>query len=235
MSNSYTNVVGERKKFNEDGSFRSFPGNTIVCNLADQPKILDEIVWIQQEHSSKLPFAHKFTWNPIESFHMTVFELLCHYNRLTPYWSSLLDLKTPLEEADRFFAKALEPLEFPERFTMKVERVSKTTIIVSPYDQATHQRLHEFRDQVSRATGVRFPNHNTYGYHISFGYQQIQLTPEEELQFKQFQHNLSGLLVERLNVFEMGKTDYTIFEDMTKFVPYTEHARAMLQREKQSV
>ncbi|CAG7653491.1 DUF1868 domain-containing protein [Paenibacillus allorhizosphaerae] len=235
MSNHFTNAVGERSKFNEDGSFRSFPGNTIVCNLTDPRSVIEEIVRVQQEHASALPFAHKFSWTPPESFHMTVIELLCHYHRKTPYWSSFLDLDAPIEETDHFFAKALESIAFPEQFQMKVERLNKTTISVSPYDEATRQRLHEFREQVSRATGVRFPNHDSYSYHISFGYQLIQMTPEEEMHFRQFQHELSRLLVERLNVIEMGKVDYTVFEDMTKFVPYTPEARELLQREKQSV
>lgn len=231
MSIHYTNAVGNEKKFNEDGSFRSFPGNTIVCNLHDQPKVVEDILWIQQEHS-KLSFAQKFAWNPPQSFHMTVFELLCHYHRQAPLWSSRMQLDVPLEELDRFFAEALEPIEFPEHIAMKVNRLNKTTISVSPYDQETRQRLHEFREQVSLTTGVRFPNHDTYGFHISFGYQLIQMTPEEEEQFKQFQHHLSELLVQRLSSVEMGKAEYTVFEDMTEFVPYTKDARAMLQRQR---
>lgn len=234
MSIHFTNAVGERRKFNEDGSFRPFPGNTIVCNLTES-RVIEEIVRVQQAHASSLPFAHKFAWTPPESFHMTVIELLCHEHRKPELWSSFLDLDAPIEETDRFFAKVLEPLSFPGHFRMKVERLHKTTIGVSPYDEAARQCLHEFREQVSRLAGVRFPNHDTYRFHISFGYQLIQLTPGEEKQFNQLQLDLSRSLVEKLGVIEMGTVEYTVFEDMTKFVPYSPEARAMLQREKRSV
>ncbi|CAG7651093.1 hypothetical protein PAESOLCIP111_06245 [Paenibacillus solanacearum] len=233
MSEQFTKAVGEQAKFNEDGTFRPFPGNTIVCNLTES-RVVDEIIRVQQAHISALSFAHKFAWTPPESFHMTVIELLCHYHRRPALWTSLLELDTPIEETDRFFAKALEPVSFPGHFRMKVEGLRKTSIGVSPHDEATRQLLHAFREEVSRAAGVRFPNHDTYGFHISFGYQLIQLTPEEEAEFKQFQQDYSRQLVERLSVIDMEKVDYTVFEDMTRFVPYAPEERAALQRQGRS-
>jgi hypothetical protein len=225
MENNYTNAVGENKKFNQHGEFQTYPGNTIVCNLSGQPEVLETILWIQNEHKTKLPFVHKFAWTPVESFHMTVFELLCHYNRKETHWSSKLATDAPLEETDRFFARALESVSFPERFTMRVEKISKTSIVLSPHDESVANLLNTFRDQVSGLTGVRFPNHDTYKYHITFGYQLIKISPEEEALLAELQHDISKIVAERMNAIVMDTTDYTVFKDMTRFIPYEENAR----------
>ena len=100
----YTGVVGEGQKFNEDGTFRFFTGNTIICDLSRNQEVMNEIRYIQ-ERCKALPCASKFVFMPPESIHMTVFELLCFFKREKSLWSSYLDLNSNPEETDAFLPK----------------------------------------------------------------------------------------------------------------------------------
>jgi hypothetical protein len=228
MSNEFTPAVGENKKFKPDGSFQWYPGNTIVCNLYGNQMVFDEVRWLQSQYTN-LSCSHKFVCVPPESVHMTVFELLCHHNRKPQYWSSHVDLDAPIDEIDRFFATVLENIEFPSKFLMRIIDVGTKSILLAPADQATSSALMEFREQVSRATGIRFPNHDTYQYHITFGYQILHLTPEEEAEVSKWRQDLYVELCKRLTTIEMERIHYTVFEDMTNFVPYTSTARRLLK------
>jgi hypothetical protein len=230
LTTIYTKNVGANKKLSSQGIFQSYPGNTIVCHVSDQPKLVEAISWVRQQYISNLPFAHKVVWTPAESFHMTVMELLCHYNRESTHWSSKLALDSPLPKADRFFARQLEQVVFPEKVIMKIDHVDIKSIRLNPCDESVGHSLTAFRNRVAEATGVRFPNHDTYRFHISFGYLYIQLTSEEETQFRSLQQAISEQLAERLPLIHMEKPEYVIFDDMSKFVPFTEEARELLRQ-----
>ncbi|NGP46777.1 DUF1868 domain-containing protein, partial [Bacillaceae bacterium SIJ1] len=97
----FTDAVGSTKKFNEEGRLKWFPGNTIVCNLYEDTKVIEKIKEIQAAYQ-KLSCAHKFSMMPMSSIHMTVFELLCHFNRTPEKWSEFLNIDEDLEHIDQF-------------------------------------------------------------------------------------------------------------------------------------
>lgn len=224
---AYTGVVGENQKFNEDGTFRWFPGNTMICDLSHHRNVMKAIRLIHERYKS-LPFASKFVCMPHDSIHMTVFEFVCHFNRDKSHWSAMLELDAPIEETDRFFAERLADVEMPDNFTMKLDSVGSGGLLLSPADQAIAACLREFRDRVGQATGVKFPNHDTYEYHISHSYQLVHLTPEEEAYLTEVRNELTSKIKEVWVTFNTGHVLYTLFKDMSKFVPYRPDARASL-------
>lgn len=209
-------------KFKENGEFNHFPGNTVVANLYTKPDLM-EVVDIIQARYRELPFIDKFTLTPRDSIHMTVIELLCHENREPEFWSSHLPLDTPLQEIHDYFAKQLEifPL-LNEEIHMRVIEMGKQNIMVEPADEASEKRLEEIRAYVSEKAGVRFPNHDSYHFHISVGYLRIPLTEEEEKEFTKVREELTKVLLEKIPIITINRIDYTVFEDMRRFVPYCE-------------
>lgn len=218
-------------KFHQNGKIKWFPGNTIVSNLYPDPNVVNTIQKIQKEYQA-LPFAQKYSFLPIESVHMTVFELLCHFNRSPEKWSEFLNLDESLEKIDEFFHNKLESLPFIQNLKMKPLQIRSTVLEVDPGDEETNRRLKAFRDQLTEATGVKFANHDKYQFHISFAYLIAELTSEEKLIIAQLNERLRREVITNMEPVKIEKIDYTVFEDMSEFVPYSSEAREKLRVKK---
>ena len=177
---SYTRAVGT--KFHEDGQVRFFAGNTIVSHILENSHVFREALWAQSE-VMRLPFASKYAFLPPHSFHMTVFELLCDQVRDQQHWSSHLDLAIGLRETDVYFEKTATPIGPPSELQMRLSAVSTTRhayIGLVPVNEKAEARIRAYRDRLSESTGVRFPNHDEYHYHISLAYMLEDLTEAEQ-------------------------------------------------------
>ncbi|MGF7049832.1 hypothetical protein J2T13_004355 [Paenibacillus sp. DS2015] len=227
----FTNNVGPEKKFNERGGMNHFPGNTIVSNLYNNPMVMEAIRQIQAAYRN-LPWADKYHFMPEGSIHMTVFELLCHYNRNLDSWSKDLSLTDPIEKTDIFFYQQLKHVDIMDCFEMKPLSIKGTNLAVSPNDENTGVMLQDFRNKLTEVTGVSFPNHDSYEFHISFGYKLQELLPEEQVIVDQLNEKLYNDVVSKMDCVDIKKVDYTVFEDMSEFVPYSEQARNELKLRK---
>jgi hypothetical protein len=174
---SHTRVVGT--KFHPDGSVRQFPGNTIICYCDPASNTYALLDWTQQEIKMQ-PFADKITLLPMSSMHMTVMQLLCIDHRVAAEWSKNLSLEATVEEADQFFIETVAKVPPPDNFRMAYTGLAVSDVGfgfgLKPADAATHEAIWAFRNAIAEATGVRFPNHNDYKFHISLGYLIVQLT-----------------------------------------------------------
>ncbi|KXU04976.1 hypothetical protein SORDD24_00977 [Streptococcus oralis] len=91
---------------------------------------------------------------------------------------------------------------------------------MEPANSESSQRLKEIRDYIAEKTGVRFANHNSYQFHISIGYVREPLTEVEKQLFDGVRARLTQLLLEKLPLISIERIEFTVFEDMRKFVPY---------------
>ncbi|NGP46204.1 DUF1868 domain-containing protein, partial [Bacillaceae bacterium SIJ1] len=162
----------------------------------------------------------------------TVFELLCHFNRTPEKWSEFLNIDEDLEHIDQFFAEAFKRVDMPGAFKMKPVRVRDTVVDLETWDQETAQMLQRLRDRLAEVTGAKFPNHDTYPFHISFGYRLQVLSEAEERELEACQRTLQETVLFDWGEVEMKKVDYTIFEDMSLFVPFGQVTRASLRQQK---
>lgn len=207
-------------KFKSNGDFNAFAGNTVVANLYDNEQVMTAVFALQELYKT-LPFIDKFTLTPPQSIHMTVMELLCDQNRQLDFWSKFLPLDLPIEKVSAFFGEKLS--HFPlknESLTMKVTGIGRQNILLEPADEASRQRLEDIRHYISITTGVIFPNHNNYQFHITIGYIREELTADEQVYFDDFRDRAVQVLLEHLTEVNIHRIDYTTFEDMTAFVPY---------------
>lgn len=222
MLPKYTPNVGQ--KFNEDLSIKRFPGNTIICFVDPDlhPTIFNEAVWAQHRLQA-MSCAGKFHFLPPSSFHMTVIELLCDQVREKGYWSKFLPLDMPLEETDRFFIEKFSQIDAPSSFAMTFKQAHHpATLQLEPANGQSAAAIAAFREQMAELLGVRRPNFEGYSFHITLGYNLIELEPAEVDEQSAVFKEISARLGETFGVFETAQPTLTFFDDMGKFVPAAE-------------
>ena len=215
--NHYTDTVG--KKFYADGRVRTHPGSTVICFTDPRSAYYAGGQWLQEQFS-ELPFSRKYTMLPPSSFHMTVFSLIIHEIHDLRYWSSELPLDATLEDTDQFFIDRVRLVPRPTNFQMRFKELSGTeglSMTLVPADVATHDALWRYRQRLSEYTGVRYPDHAEYEFHMSLAYKIIQLTPEEEHQRLMFLERAHEYLRRTLGVLDAGAPYLTFFDDMFHF------------------
>jgi hypothetical protein len=213
----FTKAVGE--KFHEDGSVRSFPGNTVISKITPDIPIHAGLAKAQ-ERLKAADAAGKYVFLPPSSFHMTEVEGLCDQVRTPEHWSSKLPLEMPLVEVNRYVFDCFARLALPPSFTMRISRLTYPrflAIILEPANAETARSLHDFREQFSLETGIRFPDHETYSYHISLAYCLVQLTADEEGMIHAKQQELQQSLSAAYPSIELGRPRLTCFENMFRF------------------
>lgn len=216
----YAPAVGN--KFYEDGTVRQFPGNTVICFVDPQSAVYAHCDWMQEQLRS-LPFAHKFTLLPMPSMHMTVFEFITDATRMPEKWSSHLALDASLEETDAYFIKTFAQVPPPNGFQMVFDKVRSGAVGISirlrPANDESALRLKQYRDALAKTTGVRFPDHESYVFHISLAYHIQRQTDEEAAQFAALLADINEKMRDAFGVFQTGQPQLTFFDDMFEFVP----------------
>ena len=226
MPDSFTAEVG--RKFNEDGTVRKFPGNTIICPVDPNSQTFQQSHWIQEQLKVQ-PFAHKLTILPSSSFHMTVIQLLCDQVRKPEEWSNKLPLDATLEATDQFFIETVPGVAPITGVTMKYWKMktwgTSINIILEPADEVSHQELSHYRNAIAEATGVRFPNHDRYVFHITLAYMIQELTDVEQLQLEALGDAMNKAMCDDFGLFTPGAPMLTFFDNMFAFVPESERLK----------
>lgn len=204
-------------KFAPDGTARHFPGNTIISFV---PPGSPEAQLLEQAsgHLGEA-LAADFVTLPPSSWHMTVFELLCDQVRDAAHWSRFLDLDAPLDTVDEFFAGRVPTVATPDQINMRFERIfvgeHALGVQIEPEDSATADVLREYRQGLSEATGVRFPNHDSYRFHVTLAYALQRSDGQGQHDFdsvaERAERDLAGAR------FAMPQPVLTYFSDMTDF------------------
>lgn len=213
----YTHHVGE--KFHEDGSVRQYPGSTVIC-FADPDSALYQAGITVQDALSAQPFGHKFALLPPSSFHMTVFSLILDARRVLPLWSVFLPVDTPLKQMDQFFIERVAAVDPPDNFRMCLTYIGGKGLSfrLSPADEGTYEALRDYRGRISEVTGVRYPDHDTYEFHLTLAYNLIVLTDDENRAFAEWKLKLGEALRCEVGVFDTGAPQLTFFDDMFAFL-----------------
>ncbi|MCG8347108.1 MAG: DUF1868 domain-containing protein [Chloroflexales bacterium] len=213
----YTNVVG--KKFHEDRSVRTFPGNTVISKITPEMPIYPGLVEAQRQLKA-VDTAGKYAFLPPSSFHMTVMEGLCDQARTPERWSTKLALDLPLTHVNQFMVACFAKISLPHAFTMRIVRLGFSQVLVVVLEAAneeTADALQQFREHFSTETGIRFPDHETYTYHISLAYNVMVLTSEEEHMFEDARRTIQQALITTYPRVELGRPRLTFFENMFRF------------------
>lgn len=208
-------------KFNEDGSVRFFPGNTIISLVDHNAPVFAEFCKIRQMLKS-YPASHCMTLLPDESIHMTVFEGVCHQWRRADLWTSLLPLDCTLTQTDELFQRNLSGVKPLETVHMQMDSIALgygVSVLLKPATPADEQELRRYRDDCSKALGICHAIHDTYRFHLSMGYLTTSATDEEEAQLREFAEKATAYIREKNIVFTAQQPQLTFFENMFYFHP----------------
>ncbi|MBD1566328.1 DUF1868 domain-containing protein [Vibrio sp. S12_S33] len=217
----FTKNVG--MKFNEDGSFRGFPGNTFICHLEDNSKHLELTMWAQNKIKA-LPFSYKFSFLPRESMHMTVFEGVCEQVREQDKWTNKLGLDANLDETTKLFLKQLENISQFDAFTLKFDRMyhyvaGGIALRLNVTDEYSEKTIKNCRSELSNITGIRMSDFDSYFYHISLGYEIVELNEDEKAQLYKVFQEIEVELLAHFGELTHKKLDFCHFSNMSKFEP----------------
>lgn len=162
---------------------------------------------------------------------MTTMELLCDQVRTPAYWSSRLPLSASLEETDAFFLSNVPTVPEPGHLRMRFNLIRvPTSIELEPADKETEAAIWRYRNQIADVTGVRFPGHKQYKFHIALAYQIAQLTAEEKTAQQAILSQVSQTLQEANEIFEPDPPQLVFFDDMYRFVTQSERHTLITRR-----
>ncbi len=206
-------------KFNSDGSVRNFPGNTIIC-LLDHSTDVFRRVKEQKDFLACSPAGGCITVLPDESLHMTAIEGVCDKVRERPYWTDRFPLDAPLSEIDDFLEeqwKKIPPLGVVRMRFDQLWMDSGICIGLYPDHYEDDKRIRDWRDFVSNITGLRFPGHDRYRFHISLAYG-IRMPDEKEDAFLEtLKKKFDRMCKEAVFTFEVPEPSLTFFDGMFFF------------------
>ncbi len=208
-------------KYTNDGKIREFHGNTIICQLTEEMDVYHRIERIQREIAgTRAGGCLKFL--PPESFHMTAMEGVCDANRLQERWTSKLPTDCTLSEVDDLFEhewKKIPPLEGVKMRFRMIRCNSALQIGLETETEAQERRIRTWRDEVSRAFGIRFPGHDTYRFHVSMAYGFSYPTKEEMETLRGIKSHYDASFAERPYSFILPSPRLTFFKSMHCFSP----------------
>lgn len=208
------------RKFNKDGSVRFFPGNTIISKVKPDNSIYSLVREISIAFQNA-DLGKKYGFLPFDSFHMTMIQGVCDEDRKQELWSRFLPLDLPLEKVDDFFEEKYKEVAMLPETKMVFDYIDITNNIIivrfNPQNKQDINNLKNFRDEVSEKLGLRFPDHDSYGFHISIAYQLWELNEEESREICKICDSLNAKLKEKPPVFSLSQPEMTYFDDMFIF------------------
>jgi hypothetical protein len=210
---------GTPGKFDKDGNVQPFPGNTIVCHLAQSSALYASLLGLYEKlRASRL--SHLYALLPPPSWHMTVFEGVCDQVRKPGYWPSDVPSDAPLADCTAHFAARLAAFDLrcDPPYRMCVRGIDPLEVGIGIHlefrDREEEARVRGLRDRISDTLKLRHPGHESYGFHFSLAYLLRKLTDEQKAE-------LSKLVLDHLEEaavdFELGAPEFCTFEDMFAF------------------
>ena len=209
-------------KFNADGTVRRFPGNTIISMVNHGKDIFAHFLHIRALLEAS-PAAACVTLLPLDSIHMTVIEGVCDQVRRPGYWTSFLPLDCPLCATDALFEARFAELAPLGKVTLRMSHVVCTGAILlrmEPVTPADEAHLRAYRDAASAALGLRFPNHDSYHFHITLGYFTKEPTPAQEQALTEFCAQADRYIAEHDIRMQAEEPLLTFFDSMFRFEPH---------------
>ena len=215
----YGSAIG--KKYYEDGRVRTYPGNTVVAEIAPGCSAYDVLVNLRDMVVQAGMEKHVILLPP-DSYHMTVIRGLNDQVRVDTNWPASLPKTTPMEQVDDYVSSAVARVGLPGPARMKFDKVrlnnSSMVIHLVPADGEQEAALRTFRDLVAAEIGVKLPGHDTYRFHTSLGYTWVIPEGEAAERMEQLKARMDAYIAQQPE-FTTGTPYMAYFKDMLAFSP----------------
>jgi len=216
------------RKFAADGRVIPFAGNTIICHLPQQgpdSAPFDALLDIYRALPTQ-GWARKVAILPPSSYHMTIIGGANDKERRRPLWPTDLPLDLPMAECNRILGERLRHFALGEEagpYHLRVDPREPSpmerplTMRLLPLDQREDHRLRRLRDRLAAVLDIQDPGHDSYGFHITLGYQVAPLTDGEESAWRQALAGWKARMIAHAPVITLGAPEYCLLEDMFAF------------------
>ncbi|WP_146053951.1 DUF1868 domain-containing protein, partial [Pseudomonas syringae] len=155
-------------------------------------------------------FSQCLSLLPPSSYHMTVFEGVIAEQRKPPFWPEQVAKNASVQACTDYFTERLSDCDLDDDFQLRmqvddfnVHKDSGATIRLVPASVQENKKLRDMRDRLAQRLGIRAPDHDQYGFHISLGYLVKWMTEEQTLEYATVQQNCLTFLRETLDVFAL--------------------------------
>ena len=210
-------LKGAENKFDNKGNPLPFPGCTIICNIALNTDLSNEIINFQKKIEHFNPKKTYF-YLPHSSFHMTLFDC-CNLNtKNTDNWPSNIDPDMDYKDIAIELNNRIKDYIFPEKLNLKLKMFfGGYSIILEPFSEKDEKILRNCRDELSSLLKIKFENHQRYTFHITLGYILRELNQIEIKNLIEFNKNLSLDFSKKFSKITLTKPEMCIFKDMLEF------------------
>lgn len=206
------------RRFDAAGRFLPEQGNTVVCQLIEDS--YSEAALLDLRAAMKaLPEAKNLAFTAISSWHMTVFEGVIAHNRAQTHWPKDLPLDAAVDQVTAAFVTRLA--DFPSLPPLRMSIREATPFGLSlqgatPQDEANAR---VWRDCLSQAMGLRTPQHDSYGFHLTMAYAVDWLSLESLPVWQETLEDYTQILKKRIDVLDLARPALCRFSDMNAVHP----------------
>lgn len=210
---------GEGGKFTTKGAVEPYPGNTFICHI-DKASPEFALLCELQDGLKALPAANHFTFLPKSSLHMTVFCGVSGVPLTTDGWPEGLSSELPLSALNTRFRAAIAPVRGFSGVTVRADHLKAGySIHAEPADRESFDALWRMRDLLRDATGLIRDDHDTYQFHISFGYRIKHMSRAMAEDHIARVGVLFDAVRDKLQAIRLGPVEFCTFETMHHFEP----------------
>lgn len=205
-------------RFDRRGTFLQEPGNTIVCHVRGGSRTQTAMVRLR-DRLQALDAGRHFTWTPVSSYHMTLFNGVIESQREPGHWPADLPLDASIPEVTECLVPRLSGFSGMAPFSVKLESVTPLGLLVTgatAEDEATIRRI---RDELTVPFGYRKPGHDTYPLHLTLGYIVRWLPRDLAPVYMRELEEMGETFRQEVPVLELGPAEFCTFQDMNHFEP----------------
>ncbi len=203
-------------RYGKRGGFLREPGNTVVCHVEKGSETEQALVDVRDGYLD-MPEADKLLLTPITSLHMTLFQGIIEYQRKPGFWPADLPLDTPIDDMNEIMAARLEAFQPLDPFSVIVSGAGPAGLTVEGRREEDRKAMRSWRDAFADLLGYRHPDHDTYVYHITFGYPTERLSDAALPVWQSMLDGIAGRIAVRVPELELTPPAFCVFEDMNHF------------------
>jgi len=205
-------------RFDETGAFLPEPGNTVVCHVVPGSTTQKAMEKLRNRLQALDAHSH-FTWTPVSSYHMTVFNGTIDSQRQPGHWPADLPLDATIAQTTDYIMPRLTGFPPLAPFSVKLDRMTPHGLAVSGATAEDENVIRDFRDRLTQPFGYRKPNHDSYGLHLTLAYLVRWLPLDAYETYLPALQQMTAAFQAEVPVLELGPADFCTFEDMNHFEP----------------
>ncbi|PTB45827.1 hypothetical protein M441DRAFT_54849 [Trichoderma asperellum CBS 433.97] len=216
--------VGIPSKFSPEGALQRFPGITLICHLPIDSPLQPGLNAVHASLSAHPVISKLIHLLPKDSWHMTVLDGI-HGDKATPAKrppgferQSLEEVTQDFSQKLRLLGLGLEQEGLAPPYKMKIRGFHPGAVGIGlEVEGATadeEKRIRLLRDRLADVLGLRRPNHDTYGLHITMAYLMRYIEGKDRVMLNAlFEEHLPKVQLE----FELGAVEFCTYENMYAF------------------